>query len=739
MQRHAPLLTALVLSSVATTAQVEWSKQAPLPVGAHVGSVAVISPTEVWCTATFDGVSSAGLVHTKDGGLTWESVVITGGSVDSVFFTDALHGWAAGNGFYHTTDGGQTWVQDNTWGSISDLFFLDNTTGWACGNGSVTYRTTDGGLNWSAVSAGGGHTLSSIWFVDAQNGWCLDIGGRIFKTTDGGQTWSTLYDSGLYLATVQFFDTQEGWAIGGDTFLHTTDGGQTWSQAAVPVGTWVHSARFADKLRGIAAGQSDNVVRTIDGGQTWTTAQPQGNVGILWDVEYPSPSVAFLAGAVGTIARSIDQGASWDSLQSGGSGTAFAIDFVDDKHAWAASDLGEVLVTTDGGALWVRRSVDGLSGPADVEDVDFADTSSGWAVGMEGTSGQISRSTDGGNTWQLQRSSSGGVHNAVCALDAQTAYVAGGNANEKVLRTVDGGLTWTNVSPPSSASYNDVFFLDASLGWVAGTRIFRTTDGGQTWTEQYNGTVVSAIEFADAQNGWAVGYAGLVLRTQDGGSTWVAQNAGEPAGAAILDVSVIDSKTAWICGWFGFVASTRDRGVTWQAESVPGSDSATAFEGIAFLDAKVGWVGASNHDGIWRRGGTPYSLTASPAQLSLTNGGTQSFELDAGVEWAGDLYVLLGSASGTSPGFPVDSAVVPLNPSDLWFVFTLLHANTPPLSQSLGLLDAEGKASASLTIPPAAPPELEALTLNHAFVVLDLSALNHVSFASNPVSLTFSP
>ena len=730
LARITPLLLAL---ASAPGAQAPWAKQAPIPVGGTVSSLAVLSPTELWCTADLEAFGDTALVHTDDGGLSWDLTPIQNGAVDAVFFVDPQHGWAAGNGMFHTTDGGATWVKDNSWGSMSDLFFLDTSIGWACGNGSMTYRTTDGGLTWAFTGTPSNHTMTSIWFVDPLNGWCVNIGGEVYRSTDGGQSWTLSIDANTYLAAVQFFDAQEGWAIGGNTFLRTTDGGLNWTPATVPAGTWVHRARFADKQNGIAVGQEGNIVRTVDGGQTWTTIQPASGDMLLWDVEFPDKSVAFYGGLSGSLARSLDQGLTWTSLQSGGSGVANSLDLVDDKHAWAASDSGSALVTSDGGVLWERRVVDGFLTGEQLADVDFADANTGWAVGNE----RISRSTDGGLTWQLQYQQIGGPGDAVFAVDPLTAFVVGDKTPDSVLRTTDGGLTWSAVSPPQG-NFRDVFFLDGSTGWVAGSHVYRTNDGGQSWSLQYtaSGAPVEAIEFADPQNGWLVGPGGLVLRTGNGGLSWVAQNAGAPSNATLLDVSVVDANTAWVGGWSGFLAYTTNRGITWTQETVPGAANAS-FRGVAFIDAERGWVGGSG--GVWRRGGTPYSLTATPPLVSLASGGTQSFALDAGTDWGGDLYLLLGSASGTSPGFPVDSVVVPLNPSDLWFVYTLLHANQAPLSQSLGLLDGEGKASASLTLPAGSPAELAGLTLHHAFVVLDLSALNHASFASNPVSLMLVP
>jgi photosystem II stability/assembly factor-like uncharacterized protein len=393
------IVAALAIAAAPTLAQAGWKRQAPIPTAADLHAVSLVSAAGIWA-AGGDGE----LFHSPDNGQSWEVKKLDTNSLWAVFFLDDSHGWTAGNGFFHTTDGGQSWTKDNNWGSIYDLFFIDALRGWACGNGGVTYRTTDGGASWSFVPVGTNTTLSSIWFVDTQNGWTADIDGRIYRTADGGQSWTLQHDANAYLSTLQFFDAQNGWAIGGDTFLHTTDGGQTWAPAIVPPGTWSHAARFSDLLHGISVGEYGNVTRTTDGGQTWTTIAAIGTGPRLWDVESWSPGRSVSVGEAGAVALTSDGGASWSSLQSGGTGATHALDAVDGMHAWAANDGGEVLYTVNGGVQWNRVVVSGFDNYGRLQDVDFLDTSLGWAVGRHeffgGGQGRIVRSTDGGRTWQ---------------------------------------------------------------------------------------------------------------------------------------------------------------------------------------------------------------------------------------------------------------------------------------------------------------------------------------------------
>ena len=128
-------------------------------------------------------------------------------------------------------------------------------------------------------------------------------------------------------------------------------------------------------------------------------------------------------------------------------------------------------------------------------------------------------------------------------------------------------------------------------------------------------------------------------------------------------------------------------------------------------------------------------LGADKAELSLAAGGVQNLCLTAGSGHGGALYLLAGSASGTSPGIVLGGQLVPLNP-DPYLSFTVGSPNTPPLGGSLGFLGGLGNGSATVTVPAGATgPGLAGLVLHHAYAILTTS----VAAVSNPVSLTLLP
>jgi hypothetical protein len=86
-------------------------------------------------------------------------------------------------------------------------------------------------------------------------------------------------------------------------------------------------------------------------------------------------------------------------------------------------------------------------------------------------------------------------------------------------------------------------------------------------------------------------------------------------------------------------------------------------------------------------------LNATPSQIQSSNGFRVDFELNAGLPRAGNTYILLAGFTGTTPGIPVKSQLLPLN-FDLLTEISIVFANVPPFHGTLGTFDSFGKATA---------------------------------------------
>ena len=177
----------------------------------------------------------------------------------------------------------------------------------------------------------------------------------------------------------------------------------------------------------------------------------------------------------------------------------------------------------------------------------------------------------------------------------------------------------------------------------------------------------------------------------------------------------------------------REDGVTPQTFVVP--NKATRL----FLGSCDGYGWNNNSGSFTLDVEHPLPMIACPSVVSVSAGGAQTWELDAGPEHAGMSYLVLGSVTGTSPGFPLDSVELPLV-VDSYTLYMLFAANQPPYNQSVGLLDTQGRATASFNVPAGLQTTLVGQQFYHAYVVLELTpTLLEAVFTSNPTAIGLVP
>ena len=123
-------------------------------------------------------------------------------------------------------------------------------------------------------------------------------------------------------------------------------------------------------------------------------------------------------------------------------------------------------------------------------------------------------------------------------------------------------------------------------------------------------------------------------------------------------------------------------------------------------------------------------MVATPSSIPVSTGGTQTMYLNAGVANANRLYVVVGSLSGTRPGFAFGGYQIPLN-LDWWFNLSISAANTSVYGNTFSVLDPNGRATATFNYPPGFPSFAGSL-FSHAYGVLDANGnLTYVSEPSN--------
>ena len=162
-----------------------------------------------------------------------------------------------------------------------------------------------------------------------------------------------------------------------------------------------------------------------------------------------------------------------------------------------------------------------------------------------------------------------------------------------------------------------------------------------------------------------------------------------------------------------------------------------ASDGVVYVLSSLEITGEPNIEALLKVQLPPLSSDRDSVSLSSLESAQLQIVIPGDVE--ADLYLLLGSASGTSPGLAVDGVHLPLV-FDAYTSFTLTQTNGPALTPSFATPGPNGLAKVSATPGILAGPSAVGLALNHAYVTLSLAGGSPVvSFASNAVELELLP
>jgi|GEM_PF-1673927 len=275
------------------------------------------------------------------------------------------------------------------------------------------------------------------------------------------------------------------------------------------------------------------------------------------------------AGGKGAILTTYNGGKDW-MRQYEGPVQVSALDFADDKHGWAVTDLG-LLKTTDGGQ-WVHTGR-----PATT--ADLLTPSTGWVqVGST-----LSLTTDGGQTW-AERTGPKNLQ-SWCAHSADTLLAAAGTA---ILQSTDGARSWETVfqAPLEREGWRPTLKCAAGSAWVLYT-------GGAAMSHQAYAVFHTSGDARRWEPMLATPWGSASLRTVK-----VEQSIDAYAGP----FDVVDEEIAFFagscapCDNFGTASLTRtaDGGTTWLHDNIPGAREVLA---LSFVDAENGWVVVRTGDG----------------------------------------------------------------------------------------------------------------------------------------------
>ena len=373
-------------------------------------------------------------------------------------------------------------------------------------------KITNAQGGWEEVFSISDRFMRDICFVPGTDGawntgWAIAAEGEILKTTDGGETWTTYtqpYSS--ILGGISFADETTGFICTLDTYqvLKSTDGGETWSVVFTDIGGFDKIA-FKDDQNGVVSGSYKHY--TSDGGITWTEGTG-GNS--YWDMDYAGGDTYYGVYLGGSLGQTIDNGATWNNVESLGQ-MAFMVDFMNENTGMFGGDLSKIMVTQDAGSTWSTNTLG--NGQDAINCGGFFDADTVYACG---SSGDVFKSTDGGENWDTDTSFASGVFQprgfVVTGMNVLFACANTAGGDGKVWRKIgappigtDFEASQTEVCAGSSVDFTDLSFgnIDSWSWTFEGGTPSSSTDQNPTITYNTTGLydvklVVTVGTYADS-------------------------------------------------------------------------------------------------------------------------------------------------------------------------------------------------------------------------------------------------
>ena len=407
-----------------------------------------------------------------------------------------------------------------------------------------------------------------------------------------------------------------------NAFPHTVrksvDGGRTWFDITPPVAIDKITSLAIDPRRATTlyvATRSQGLWLSRDGGQTWTHRSDRNNLtGLSVDPQTQGLLYAYelFSGhhSDSVVLSSTDGGVRWSSdrtpqpPESEGS-------LIGDLQLHPTTP-GVVFLATSYG---VYRSRQGLTGWQRVSEfpaysLRFDPTS---ARRLDaGSLGQVWRSTDGGDHWQLRGDL--GVDAAILSLRGDPTHLEvmlAGTMESGLWRSGDDGVTWSllpilepNIIQSMTVTRSEVLASVASRG------VFRSDDGGVEWQDSSRGlgrvTIVSAAVDPFSPQHLIVAIAYGLEESHDGGRTWSHLRTDvyppDQRGALLLNRVLFDPHhqgTIYAGLTFAAVIQSTDGGQTWQVRNEGWQDPAYAQD-LAISPHLPGALFGAGRGGVFR-------------------------------------------------------------------------------------------------------------------------------------------
>ena len=381
-------------------------------------------------------------------------------------------------------------------------------------------------------------------------------GLSIFRTLNGGETWQEfrlqytddilnvqMTENGTVYFTFHYWNS---------SFICRTFDSFTNAWILYKTTEFI-SASYYSESDNIIAWTGDSMIKSCDGGKSWAEKSCKLKLA-------PSDGIYFYNKDVGYVFRKTNGNNIWQN------------------------QVFDLFKTTDQGENWSLMN----NFPNSFVDVHFINSDKGFITG----NGSVLATTDGGKNWSVLLSD--GYAKSCFFTNDSNGFIL---TDYGINRTSDGGKSWEwEIISHLINNEKRIFFLDDQIGFITTSRngIYKTINGGESWDFDFiSYCELSGIWFSDKDNGWAVGYNGIIYRFTD---TLGWEQVYSGYGNKLNKVFFTDKDTGWISGGSSYsdciFLKTTDGGKIWNTTA---NSSYFLINDFYFKNTQLGWaVGQSS-------------------------------------------------------------------------------------------------------------------------------------------------
>jgi len=303
--------------------------------------------------------------------------------------------------------------------------------------------------------------------------------------------------------------------------LFSTSNYSQWFQQISGTSTYLRSIENTENEIVYIAGNNGTLLKSTNGGDVWFSLV-SGTSNHLWDMEFINSNIGYCVGYGGTILKTTDWGLTWFPKTSGTTENLYCIFIVDSNNLYIGSTNGTILKSIDGSEEW---SIQILGNYNIIYDILFLNHDIGFACGV----GFAIKTTDGGTNW-IQMDT-GGIQDhwflSVYFQNPNMGYIISGYGDPygwstgQISKTNDGGNNWIQLYAGTNL-LSDIVFLSENLGFAVGIGgiILKTTNTGFDWliedtpTNYFLSDIDFSIPIEGYVDGFAVGEGGMILKRE---------------------------------------------------------------------------------------------------------------------------------------------------------------------------------------------------------------------------------